>query len=259
MIGADVTSALGYAVGDPLVVAHGVASFTEHEDQPCRVAGILAKTGTPVDRTVIVSMDAIEAIHVDWRSGGRIPGRTTSPDTLREMDPTPRAITAATMGVTSRLQVFGLQRWINEYREEPLLAVLPGVALQDLWSIVGLAETALVGVSALVVTTALLGMAAMIFSGLSERRREMAILRSVGARPATIMGLLMLEAVVMAALAALVGIALLYLTLWPAQPWVDARFGLNLPVEAPSAREGYVILAVIAAAVVTSVFPAAKA
>jgi putative ABC transport system permease protein len=163
------------------------------------------------------------------------------------------------IGVKSRLQIFALQRSINTYPDEPLLAVLPGVALQELWGIVGIAETALIAVSGMVVATALLGMAAMIFSGLNERRREMAILRAVGARPLTIMGLLMLEAVLMAAIAALLGIVLLYTGLWVLRPYVDAAFGLYLPIEPLSSREGLVVVAVIFAAALTSLFPAIRA
>lgn len=259
VIGADVAAALGYAVDDPLVVAHGVASFVSHDNQPFRVAGILKKTGTPVDRTVIVSLEAIEAIHVDWQGGAQLPGQGTPPDRIRQMDLTPSAVTAAMVGVKSRLQIFSLQRALNEYPSEPLLAVLPGVALQELWSIVGIAETALIAVSGMVVATALLGMAAMIFSGLNERRREMAILRAVGARPLTIMGLLMLEAVMMALIAALLGVALLYTGLWLLRPYVDSAYGLYLPLEPLSAREGLVLGAVVLAAAVTSLFPALRA
>lgn len=259
VIGADVAATLGYGVDDPLVVAHGLGSFVNHDNQPFRVAGVLAKTGTPVDRTVIVSLEAIEAIHVDWQSGAQIPGQATTPDEIRQMDLTPGAITAAMIGVKSRLQIFSLQRSINQYPEEPLLAVLPGVALQELWGIVGIAEKALIGVSAMVVATALLGMAAMIFSGLNERRREMAILRAVGARPLTIMGLLMLEAVLMAMIAVLLGIGLLYAGLWVSRPYVDAAFGLYLPMEPLSSREAVVALGVVLAAAVTSLFPALRA
>ncbi len=259
VIGADVAAALEYRLGDPLVVAHGLASFAGHENQPFRVSGILAKTGTPVDRTVIVSLEAIEAIHVDWQGGAEIPGRPTSPDEIRAMDLEPLAITAAMLGVKSRLQIFALQRAINDFPEEPLLAILPGVALQELWGIVGVAETALTGVSAMVVVTALLGMVAMIFSGLNERRREMAILRTVGARPLTIVGLLMLEAGLMGALSAALGIGLLYAALWLVRPWADAAFGLYLPIEPLSSREAAIGLAVVAAAAVTSLLPAIRA
>ena len=259
VIGADVAATLGYSVDDPIVVAHGLASFTEHKDQPFRVSGILAKTGTPVDRTVIVSMEAIEAIHVDWQSGAQIPGQSTPADEIRKMELTPKAVTAALVGVESPLRTFALQRAINEYPEEPLLAILPGVALQELWGIVGIAETALLAVSAMVVVTALIGMMATVFSSLNERRREMAIFRAMGARPVTILGLLVIEAMMMAALGALLGLALLYLGLAVAQPVVDSAFGLWLPIDAPTLREGGVMLAVIGASAIVSLVPALRA
>jgi putative ABC transport system permease protein len=258
-IGADVAETLGYSVGDPIIVAHGLASFTEHKDQPFVVSGILEKTGTPVDRTVIVSLEAIEAIHVDWRNGGKIQGQSTPVDVIRQMDLEPKAVTAALVGVKSRLQVFGLQRAINEYGQEPLLAILPGVALQELWQIVGIAETALIGVSAMVVVTALIGMMATIFSSLNERRREMAIFRAMGARPRVILGLLVLEAVLMAALGALLGLGLLYLGLMIGQPMIDSAFGLWLPIDPPTLREVWVLLGVVAAGAIVSMIPALRA
>jgi putative ABC transport system permease protein len=259
VIGADVAATLGYSVGDPIVVAHGLASFTEHADQPFRVSGILEKTGTPVDRTVIVGLNAIEAIHVDWQSGAQIPGQSTPADVIRQMELTPQAVTAALVGVKSRLQVFGLQRSINQYPSEPLLAILPGVALQELWQIVGIAETALIAVSAMVVVTALIGMMATIFSGLNERRREMAILRAMGARPRVILGLLVLEAVLMAAMGALLGLLLLYFGLFVGQPMIDGAFGLWLPIEPPTLREGWALLGVIVAGAIVSMVPALRA
>jgi len=259
VIGADVAQVLGYDVGAPIVVAHGIASFSEHEDQPFRVSGILEKTGTPVDRTVIVSMEAIEAIHVDWQNGARAPGSGTPADLLRQMDLTPGAVTAALVGVQSPLQTFALQRAINEYPEEPLLAILPGVALQELWAIVGIAETALLGVSAMVVVTALIGMMATIFSSLNERRREMAIFRAMGARPRTILALLVTEALLTSLVGALLGIALLYAALIVAQPMIDAAFGLFLPVEAPSLRELWVLGGVVLAGGIVSLVPALRA
>jgi len=259
VIGADVAATLGYSVGDPIVVAHGLASFTEHEDQPFRISGILEKTGTPVDRTVIVSLEAIEAIHLDWQSGAKIPGQSTPLEVIREMELEPQAITAALIGVKGRLQVFGLQRAINEYSQEPLLAILPGVALQELWQIVGIAETALIAVSAMVVVTALIGMMATIFSSLNERRREMAIFRAMGARPRLILGLLVLEAALMAAVGALLGLLLLYLGLFIAQPLIDSAFGLWLPIEKPTLRELWVLLAVILAGAIVSMVPALRA
>ena len=259
VIGADVATTLGYNIGDPIVVAHGLASFIKHEDQPFRVSGILEKTGTPVDRTVIVSVQAIEAIHVDWQTGAQRPGNSTPADAIRQMELEPQAITAALVGVKSRLKVFGLKRSINEYTQEPLLAILPGVALQELWQIVGIAETALIGVSIMVVVTALIGMMATIFSSLNERRREMAIFRAMGARPRVVLGLLVLEAVLMAALGAILGLALLYVGLFVGQPLIDRAFGLWLPIEAPTLRELWAMFGVIVAGAIVSTVPAFRA
>jgi len=259
VIGADVAATLNYSVGDPIVVAHGLASFTEHKDQPFKISGILNKTGTPVDRTVIVGLSAIEAIHVDWQEGAQVQGQTTPVDVIRKMKLQPKAVTAALVGIENRLQVFGLQRAINKYNKEPLLAILPGVALQELWQIVGIAEVALIGVSAMVVITALIGMMAMIFSSLNERRREMAIFRAMGARPRIILGMLILEAAVIASIGAIFGLALMYLGLYIAQPIIDAKFGLWLPSKAPTLNEFLVLAAVIIASIIASLLPALRA
>ena len=259
VVGSDVAKTLKYSVGDPIIIAHGLASFTEHKDQPFRVSGILEKTGTPVDRTVIVNMEAIEAIHVDWKSGAKTPGQSTPLDVIRRMDLTPKAVTAALIGVKTPLKTFTLQRAINQYPEEPLLAILPGVALQELWAIVGVAETALIAVSAMVVITALIGMMATIFSSLNERRREMAIFRAMGAGPATILGLLVLEAMLTAAFGAGLGLGMLYISLVIAQPVIDSTFGLWLTIDSPSIRELRVLFGVVLAGLLVSLIPAVRA
>jgi putative ABC transport system permease protein len=261
VIGADVAASLGYRLGDPIVVSHGLGavSFVEHDDKPFRVAGILEKTGTPVDRTVHVSLEAIQAIHVDWQSGGRIPGQSVSAGQVRTMDLKPKAVTAALVGLKSRLATFRVQRAINEYKEEPLSAILPGAALQELWGLVGTAETALKAVSTMVVATALLGMVTMILTTLNERRREMAILRSVGARPRTVLGLLVAEAGVLVGAGIAVGFVILYAALLLLQPYVDASYGLHLPIERPKAAELATLGAIAVAGCLAGLLPALRA
>jgi putative ABC transport system permease protein len=261
VIGADVAAALGYKTGDKIVVAHGLGStsFLEHDDKPFRVSGVLAKTGTPVDRTVHVSLPAIEAIHVDWQSGARIPGQTVSADEVRQMNLEPKAITAAFIGLKSKLAVFRVKRAIDEYREEPLSAILPGATLQELWGLVGTAETALSAVSGMVVITALLGMVTMILTTLNERRREMAILRSVGATPLTILSLLAAEAGVLTCAGVALGTGLLYGVLIPLQPFIDRTYGLHIAIEPPSQGQLEVLAGIVLAGFVAGLFPAFRA
>ncbi|MDH3671534.1 MAG: ABC transporter permease [Gammaproteobacteria bacterium] len=261
VLGAEAAERLGYALGDDIIIAHGAGdvSLIEHDDKPFRVSGILARTGTPVDRTVHVSLAGIEAMHADWRSGMPVPGQRVSADDAREMDLTPEAITAFLVGLDSKIAVFALQRHINEYKGEALLATIPGVALQELWDLMGVAENALRILSLLVVTTGLLGMLTMILSSLEARRREMAVLRSVGARPLHIFGLFMSEAGLLALLGVGAGVLLLYGIILMGRPIAAREFGLYLPIGLPQARDFMVLGIVVLAGFVVGGVPALRA
>lgn len=261
VLGAEVAAALGYSVGDPIVIAHGLGAegFQRHDDTPFRVAGILAPTGTPVDRSVHVSLRAIEAIHVDWRSGTRIPGASTPAETLRKMSLEPKSITAFMVGLKSRFAVFGLQRSINEYRGEPLLAILPGVALQELWSLMGTAERALSAISICVVATGLIGMAIMLLAGLRERRREMAVLRSIGAQPRHIFTLLVSEAAGVTMAGCILGLAVAFAAGIAVAPLLEARLGLHVAVDSISLWEAKLLGAVLTGGLLAGVLPATLA
>lgn len=262
VLGAEVADALHYRLGDQLVLAHGVAtiSLIKHDDKPFTVVGILKRTGTPVDRTLHISLAGMEAMHVDWHNGMPARGaeRVTA-DQARAMDLTPKAITAMLVGLNNRVTTFALQREINEYLDEPLLAILPGVALQELWSLMGTAEQALFVVSLFVVLTGLIGMLTAILTSLNERRREMAILRSVGARPWHIALLLIAEAGSLALAGIVAGVALLYVGIACSQGYLQARYGLYLPMALPSPYEWSLLGLVGVAALLMGALPAWRA
>ena len=198
-------------------------------------------------------------MHVDWAAGAPIPGATVTADEARTMDLTPKTITAFLVGLDTKIAIFGVLRRINEYREEPLLAIIPGVALQELWDLMSIAENVLRVVSSMVVVTGLLGMLTVILSSLEARRREMAVLRSVGARPLHVFALFMSEAGVLALLGAAAGVALLYVALLIGQPIVAREFGLHVPIALPAPADWWIIAAVVLAGFATGGVPAARA
>ncbi|MCQ2048176.1 ABC efflux transporter permease [Stutzerimonas stutzeri] len=262
VLGAEVASALGYKLDDSIVLAHGVArvSLVQHDDKPFRVVGVLQRTGTPVDRTLHISLAGMEALHVDWQNG--MPARGAAridAEQARALDLQPQQITAVLLGLNSKVATFTLQREINQYRSEPLLAILPGVALQELWSLMGTAEKALFVVSLFVVLTGLIGMLTAILTSLNERRREMAILRSVGARPWHIAALLIIEAFGLALAGTLLGLALLYIGIAIAQSPLQSLYGLYLPLAWPSAYEWGLLGAILLAALLMGSVPAWRA
>ena len=262
VLGAEVAQALNYQLNQELVLAHGVAtiSLVKHDDKPFKVVGILARTGTPVDRTLHISLAGMEALHVDWQNGMPARGAAkVSAEQARAMDLQPKQITAFLLGLNSKIATFSLQREINEFRGEPLLAILPGVALQELWSLMGTAEKALFVVSLFVVLTGLIGMLTAILTSLNERRREMAILRSVGARPWHIASLLIVEAFALALAGVLLGLLLLYLGIAGAQSYVQANYGLYLPLNLPTRYEWTLLGAILSAALLMGCVPAWRA
>lgn len=261
VLGADVARQLGYSLGQEIIITHGLGNvgITQHKDRPFKVVGILQKTGTPVDRTVHVSLQGIEAIHLGWRGGAPMRGLNVTNDQIRQLELQPKAITAFMVGLTSKISTFKVQREVNEYKEEAMLAILPGVALQELWNLMSVAEQALLIISVFVVITGLIGMLTMILSSLNERRREMAILRSVGARPAHIFTLMVSEAGLLATLGAILGVVLLYTLLFIAQPFIETEYGLHISITFLNSYDLTLIGIIIGAGFIVGLVPALRA
>ena len=251
VIGAEVADQLGYGIGRQIVVSHGLTetSFLTHDEDPFTVSGILARTGTPVDRTVHISLSGMDMIHSN--GGG---GRVAAPVAGYE----PEEITAFLVGLKSKTAIFALQRYVNELEDEPMTAVIPGVALQQLWGLIRVAEYALFGVSAMVVLASVLGLLATLLVSLNERRREMSVLRSVGARPGHIFALLLSEAATLAFLGALSGLLLIQLGILALRQYALTEFGIQLSVGL-RAFDLYVLSGILGIAVLVSIIPAWRA
>ena len=261
VLGAEVASKLGYKLGDRIVLSHGDGVFAanEHGDKPFTVVGILARTGTPVDRSVHISLQAMEALHLDWMAGAPVPGTSISAAEAARHDLTPKNVTAALVGLKSRTAVFSVQRSIAEFEGEPLMAVLPGVALDELWDVVGVGERGLIAMSALVGFVSVAGLVAVIMAGLNERRRELAILRAVGAGPRQVLFLLALEGALVTLVGVVAGWVTCLLVVALLGEWFGSRFGIALHAHLPSVEEGLLLITVLAVGWLASLIPGVRA
>jgi putative ABC transport system permease protein len=289
VVGAEVAAALGYRLGQRITLAHGLEDpddpdhdhdkksdpnpdskkdsalalpglpSAKHSDKPFIIVGVLAPTGTPVDRAVHVSLEAIEALHLDWAGGAPLPGANIAPELARKFDLQPKQISAALVGLKGRAAVFNVQRFVGDFAGEPLMAVLPGVALDELWTAVGLGERALFAVSALVALVSLASLVAVVLAGLNERRRELAVLRAVGAGPRQVLVLLAAEGLWVTLGGALLGAVLAALSMWLAAPWVQQQLGIGLQLGAPSTTQWALWAAVLLAGMLASLVPGWRA
>jgi len=262
VIGSEVAIKLNYRLNEKIIIAHGTGrkSFLKHDDRPFKVVGILKPTGTPVDQSLHVSLEGITAMHIDWESGAPpMEGESLSSADILKLDLKPEEITSFLIGLKSKIHAFSLQRQINSFKEEPLSAIMPGVALQELWNLLRTAEVGLRIITWFVLFAGLLGMMTSLLSGLNERRREMAILRSVGAGPGTISFLLIFEAIFLTLVGILFGLLFLYITLFVSQPLLEAYFGLFIPIQPPSVKDLIILGVIILNGMLMGLIPALRA
>ena len=261
VVGAEVADALGYKLGQKITLSHGAGGpgGIEHADKPFTVVGILQRTGTHVDRTVHISLEAMEAIHLDWAGGAPMPGVAIPAAMARKFDLAPKQVTAALVGLKSRAAVFGVQRFVADYPQEALMAVLPGVALDQLWDVVGAGEKALLALSALVAVVSFAGLVAVILAGLNERRRELAVLRAIGAGPRQVLMLLLAEGSLVALLGVGIGAILVAASTVGLGPWIQSQYGIVLSAAPPSDEEWKRVGEIVLAGIVASLIPAWRA
>jgi putative ABC transport system permease protein len=261
VIGAEVADRLGYRVGQRITLSHGSGELNvaEHADKPFVVAGVLARTGTPVDRTVHIGLEAMEALHLEWRGGAPLPGVRIPAEQVRKFDLKPKTVTAALVGLKNRAAVFSVQRWVSTYQPEALMAILPGVALDELWSVIGVGENALLLMSALVALVSLAGLVSVVMAGLNERRRELAVLRAVGASLRHVLALLALEGAIVTLMGVVLGLVAAALGIALLSPWLQARFGLALSLSEPTLDEWTLLAGLLAAGWLASLLPGVRA
>ena len=270
VLGAEVASSLGYQLGDEVVIAHGMGntSFHNHDDNPFKVVGILKPTGTPVDKTLHIPLAAIEAIH-----GGHahqheaVQADANDHDHDHDHDQhddvdlvgTPKQITAFLLGFDSPLYTLQVRRNINQYKDEALLAIMPGVTLRELWEMLSIVEKILLLFSIVVVLISLLGMLTSLLSSLNQRRRELAILRSVGARPWHIFTLISVESLLITGLGCIVGIALFYALMLLGADYLQSHAGISLNIALLSSYELMLLAAIMVAGFIVGLIPATRA
>jgi putative ABC transport system permease protein len=263
VIGADVAKTLKYSVGSKVVVAHGTTSgvaIQEHDDKPFTVVGVMKPTGTALDRSLYISLEGMEAIHIDWQTGSapsedkQIKAESLTAEMLQ-----PKTITSFFARMKSRFDILKIQRWINEYKEEPLVAVIPGVVLSELWASLSVVDKVLKSISFLVMLIGLFSMLIAIMTSLNERRREMAILRALGAKLSQVSGLILFETMILTSVAVILACATKVVLEISLGPWAQARFGLYLQDPMFSMNEIIYIAIMFVSALLMSLVPAYRA
>jgi putative ABC transport system permease protein len=259
-LGSEVAARLGYKLGQKLVLSHGIEehSIIKHDNISFEVVGILAPTATPVDRGLYITLLGDKAMHYGWEDG-------TPPalgETLPPIDPAKLHIdniTSFLLGTKSRISTLMLQREINSYKSEPLTAIIPALTLQELWSILDVADSTLSLISAAVLVVGLLAMLIALYTALNERRSEIVLLRAVGVSAPQIILLFLLEAGLIATIGTGLGIGVTYLALYALRGVIESQFGLPVAMVGLSVRVEIYALTAIVSGLIVGLIPALTA
>ena len=243
VLGAVVAKALKYSLGDVIYLSHGIAKggLSLHKNNPFRIVGILKPTGTPVDKTVHISLEGITALHVD---------------DAPHADLSPKSVTGAFVGLKSKFTIFNVQRRITNWASEPLMAIIPGVSLSRLWQTVSTVDAALAAITVLVALITFLGLLLSLFMSLEQRRRELAILRTLGAHPSQLFFVLVLESLMITVSGVGLGVVLIGSVGTLLKPILEDKMGLILSLSSVTSTEMILVLGIIIFGVLTSLVPA---
>ena len=224
VLGADVAKNLGYNLNQSLVMSHGTGkvSFTHHDEHPFKVVGILKPTGTPADQSLYIPLQSIDILH---QTGHVYDEFLLEVPLGKKYKP---QLSAFLLGSKSKIAILGLQRDINQYAQEPLSAILPVLALRELWKIVGAVEISLRVISWLILVTALICMTTMLLASMKEREKELAVLRALGAKAHIIILLIGAESLFLTLLGAIAGYLLVTIALLIGQPLLEQHFALYI-------------------------------
>jgi putative ABC transport system permease protein len=266
VIGAKVAEALAYNVDDAIVLTHGMGTedFSNHKDNPFTVSAILKPTGTPIDNSVLVLMNDLDHIHNEFYNQDIDPfAAMESADDHHGHNHDahgshPKTLTGFFVGVKNKSNILQLQKAINDSTSEALMAIMPVITLLELWSVINPIENILKLISFVVLFISLGSMLTTLLTSLNQRRREMSILRSLGARPQLIFGLIILESVGIVLSGILLGICLLIVALIISQPLFSQNFGIRVDLWVANLNEIYILLAILISGLLIGLFPAVQ-
>ena len=199
VLGAQVAVRTGVGVGGRFVGAHGTGGEgAEHGDRPYTVVGVLSRTGGVLDRLVLTSIESVWHVHEEHQGPADESDRKAmAPD---------REVTVLLVQYASPLAAAMLPRQINSQSE--LQAASPAFETARLFRIIGVGVEALRAFAIILMIAAGLSVFIALYTALEERRYDLAVMRTLGASPRRLFGLLVTEGLVLALAGTVIGIVL---------------------------------------------------
>jgi putative ABC transport system permease protein len=248
-LGAAVAAATGLSVGAQFAGSHGLGDGGgEHGEQRYRVVGVLAPSGTVLDRLVLTSLESVWDVH-DQHGGDAEPAGAVEEPALE--------VTAALVAYRSPLAAASLPRAINA--RSRLQAASPPYEIARLLAVFGVGVDALQALAWVLIASAALGVFVALYQALSERRYDIAIMRTLGASRGRIVGMMILESLMLVVPGTLLGLLLGHALVYALGWGFPEAHGLGLSGLRWAPGEGWVVVIAFASGILAALLPALRA
>jgi putative ABC transport system permease protein len=256
VVGASAARALGFRLGDSFVGAHGLAGGGElHDKFPYKVVGVLAPTGSVLDRLVLTDIDTVRYVHVEQAKAEK--EERGSSDEDEGVARLPDAVTAVVASYRVPTAAILMQRQIDAL--DDLSAASPSLEVARLLSYARPLTLAAAGFGLLLAAIAAAGAAVGLLATLNARTRDLALLRALGASRAGLATVAFAEAAMIAGSALVLGALLTAGVLALARDLLAEQTGLILRPQLGLTEIGATIGGTILVAVLAAIFPAVRA
>ncbi|MBK6536676.1 MAG: ABC transporter permease [Ignavibacteria bacterium] len=257
VIGKEVADKTGLKTGDTFSGSHGIESYegaSEHSEKKFKVTGILSRTFTPSDRMIFVSMNSVWELHNHENEITGNEDHQIIPDSMK-------TISAVLLKLKSPVFFDLLRRQINENKYEGInaQAVLPLFEIKQLFDIIGNINSVILVIAYLVIFTAAVSILVSIYNSMNERMREIAIMRSLGARRFLIMKIIIFEGMFLSAAGAILGSISGHIAVFLLEEKISGLSGIKISGFVFSMFEVYLITGTIILGIIVSIIPAVKA
>jgi len=273
VVGATVAKNLGMKPGDTFKSSHGLIEDENlvHEDAaPFKVVGILKKTGSVIDQLLITKTQSIWAVHEEHEHEGEEneehdhEGEEHAHDSAAAEEDRPLAyyedqqITSLLVQFRGRnIQALNMARNINENTN--FQAATPAIEINRLYTLLGVGEEALKALAMLIIFVSGLSIFISLFSSLRERKYELAVMRTLGAKPGFLFQLIIFEGVILAVLGFIFGIALSHGSMIFLADFLEKSYRYDFTAALFLKEEAYLFGGSLVIGIIAAIIPAFQA
>ena len=255
VIGNETAQRTGLKPGDTFTGSHGVDSYEgaeAHDEFRFKVTGILEKTFTPIDRVIFVTMNSVWKIHHHEEKNAM--------DTAVSLN-SQNTITSVLLKLKNPVYFDLVRRQINDNKYEGISAqaILPVFEIKQLFDIIGNINSILLVIAYLVIFVAAISILVSLYNSMNERKRDIAIMRSLGAPRFTILKIIVLEGALISFTGAVSGVLLGHIVIFIMKSKISDLAGIQITGTTFNISELYILAGTVLLGIFASMIPAIKA